>query len=155
MDLWPLDCSTLPGGQEWPVVLVTWPPQAGRSAGDREPLYRLLSSTHVRLLVFSRTTVLRILVKIDEDEEVEATSEDGRLWTAPWEPSNYKKGLHVLQVKVEDEAGHISQREHNFSLDGSSPGSSFIGQLVLLLDMVAFFQVHSSIWSDKVTLSVL
>ena len=116
--------------------------EAGRSAGDREPLYRLLSSTHVRLLVFSRTTVLRVSVKIDEEEVVEATSQDGRLWTAPWEPTNYQEGLHVLQVSVEDEAGQLSHREHNFSLDGSTSGSSILGQLVLLLDMVAFFQVQ-------------
>ena len=73
---------------------------------------------------------------------MEATSEDGRLWTAPWRPSRYQEGLHVLQVSVEDAAGQLSLREHTFSLDGTSPGSSFIGQLVLLLDMVAFFQVQ-------------
>ena len=76
---------------------------------------------------------------------MEAATEDGRLWTAPWDPARYKEGLHVLQVAVEDETGQRSQREHVFSLDGSSPGSSLIGRLVLLLDMVAFFQVESSV----------
>ena len=127
--------------ERWPVVLVTWPPRAGSSAGDREPTYRLTSSTHTRLLVFSRAAILRITVRIDDSREVEASSEDGRLWTAPWDPAEYQQGLHVLRVSVEDEDGQRSDREHQFSLDGSSPASSFIGPLVLLLDMVAFFQV--------------
>ena len=59
----------------WPVTLVTWPPGAGTRAGDREPLYRILSSTHVRILVFSDIKVMRVSVSIDGGDSVECAGQ--------------------------------------------------------------------------------
>lgn len=85
---------------------------------------------------------MRVITQIDQGEEVPAYTRNGKLWTAEWSPRNYLRGLHVLKVQVEDEAGEVTQKEHQFSLDGTAPVSGLLGRLVLLVDLVAFFQVR-------------
>ena len=116
--------------------------RAGYTAGDREPLYSLLTSTHTRILVFSQTRVVRLTTQLDQGHLLEANTEDGKLWTAAWEPRRLQEGLHVLHVTVEDEFGDVTLKEHEFSLDGKGVDSPIIGRLVLMLDLIAFFQVE-------------
>ena len=116
--------------------------RAGYTAGDREPLYTLLTSTHTRILVFSQTRVVRLTTQLDQGHLLEANTEDGKLWTAAWEPRRLQEGLHVLHVTVEDEFGDVTLKEHEFSLDGKGVDSPIIGRLVLMLDLIAFFQVE-------------
>ena len=85
---------------------------------------------------------MKVTTQVDQGEEVPAFTRNGKLWTAEWSPRNYLQGLHVLQVKVEDEGGEVSQEEHQFSLDGTAPVSGLLGRLVLLVDLAAFFQVR-------------
>ena len=65
------------------------------------------------------------------------------LWTAPWSPGLYSRGIHVIKVQVEDEFGEMHVTRHVFSVDGITRNSEFpnIGQLILSLDMIAIFQV--------------
>ena len=129
----------------WPVTLVTWPPGAGTRAGDREPLYRILSSTHVRILVFSKLKVMRVSVSIDDGDSVECDTNTGHLYTAPWTPGQYASGAHVMLVTVEDEFGETHVTRHVFSLDGSTGQHEWslpsLGQIILSVDMIALFQV--------------
>ena len=64
-------------GSHWPLILVTWPPGADTRAGDREPLYRLVTSTHIRLLVFSPIRVVRVTITLDTGEQVECSTDTG------------------------------------------------------------------------------
>ena len=79
--------------------------------------------------------------KVDDGNVVEATTKDGKLWTVPWNPSDYLEGLHVLRVTVEDESGEMTEKVHKFSLDGSPADLDFVGRLFLLMDLIEFFQV--------------
>jgi len=134
-----VDVNTL-SHPTWPVVLVTWPPRADTLAGDIEPLYLLHSSTHIRLLVFSVSKVLSVTVKIDNGEIVDCTTRDGRLYTAPWNPSHYSQGLHVLHVKIETEFATKEIADHVFSLSDQRLEIPLIGRFVLLFDLISTFQ---------------
>lgn len=124
----------------WPVVLVTWPPRSEYTAGDREPLYKLISSTHVRLLVFSQNKIMSVHISIDDSDKMKCQSKNENLYTVKWNPKLYAKGTHKILVYVEDDFGSIHVEEHSFSLDGSQIKLPFIGQFILLVDLIAFFQ---------------
>ena len=130
-------------GGHWPLALVTWPPGAETRAGDREPLYRLASSTHIRLLVFSPIKVLRVTVTLDTGEKVECATETGTLWTGPWTPGRMENTEGSLEVRLEDEWGGVRVTRHEYTLGGGQrtwPRLE-LGRIILLLDMIAFFQV--------------
>ena len=132
-------------GGHWPLVMVTWPPGADTRAGDREPLYRLATSTHIRLLVFSPARVVRVTVTLDTGEEVECATETGSLWTGPWSPGEVedRQRSRVLEVRAEDEGGASLVTRHEYTLAGGQrtwPGLE-LGRIILLLDMISFFQV--------------
>lgn len=127
----------------WPVTLVTWPPGADTRAGDREPLYLVETSTHIRLLVFSQIQIMSVKLNIDDGDLVTCDRSNlYSLWTAPWSHGLYSRGIHVIKVQVEDEFGEMHVTRHVFSVDGKTRNSEFpnIGQLILSLDMVAIFQ---------------
>ena len=133
-------------GDHWPVTMVTWPPGASTRAGDREPLYRLASSTHIRLLVFSPIRVVRVIITLDTGEEVQCATETGTLWTGPWSPGMMedRERSRVVEVRVEDEWGASHVTRHEYTLGGGQrmwPGLG-LGRIILLLDMIAFFQVR-------------
>lgn len=133
-------------GGHWPVIMVTWPPGADTRAGDREPLYRLATSTHIRLLVFSPIMVTRVRVTLDTGEEVECATETGTLWTGPWSPGTMgdRGRSRVMEVRVEDEWGGIHVTRHEYTVGGAQgawPGLQ-LGRIILTLDMIALFQVR-------------
>jgi len=124
----------------WPVVLVTWPPRSEYTAGDREPLYKLISSTHVRLLLYSPNKIMSVHISVDGSDKMECQTKNEKLYTVKWNPEMYSVGLHKMLVYVEDDFGAIHVEEHNFSLDGTKIKLPFIGQFILLVDLIAFFQ---------------
>ena len=132
-------------GSHWPLTLVTWPPGADTRAGDREPLYRLASSSHIRLLVFSPRRVVRVTVSLDTGEQVECNTETGALWTGAWSPGGMgdKGRTRVMEVRVEDAWGARDVSRHEYTLEAGEAVWPELGpgRLILLLDMIAFFQV--------------
>jgi len=128
------------GDHPWPLVMVTWPPPTQHRAGDREPLYRQLSSTHVRVVVFSRVRLVTLQISIDGGERVGCTNTTNNLYTMPWSPHLYTTGVHQLVVHTQDEEGVHHEHHHSFSLDGSQLQLPFIGQFILLVNLIAFFQ---------------
>lgn len=131
------------GHNTWPVTLVTWPPRADTRAGDREPLYQVRESSHVRLLVWSDVRIMRVSVTIDDGHPEECQHGQGPLWTCPWSPELYISGTHSLMVRVEDEFGYKHETRHEFSLESSSLNTVpwTLGTFVILFNMVSFCQV--------------
>ncbi|TWW71827.1 transmembrane protein 62 [Takifugu flavidus] len=121
--------------EQWPVVLVTNPKDAQYMHPGAEPLGRVRRSTHIRILAFSEAPITAVHVSIDGDPLGKGHSAGGPLYVLPWDPSLYLKGLHTIQVKVEDSAGRSSAREQHFTLeDNLIPGFGLVQSFLLLTD---------------------
>lgn len=125
----------------WPVVHVSWPPHPTHTAVDREPLHRLLTSTHIRLLIFSPRLVSSCQVTIDGGSPVPCTSNDGVLYTSPWNPSLYTTGLHTLSVTAVDDSGQSNTITQPFSLDNSAPAHLLPGRVLLMTNISLTSQI--------------
>ncbi|KAL7751601.1 hypothetical protein RI367_003066 [Sorochytrium milnesiophthora] len=114
-----------------PVVLVTNPKDAHFYMPEREQINRVLSSTHVRALVFSQRPIKRVTGRFDNGEPVDfvkgkqtpapknSTSGSLPLWVVPWTPSSFNdKRRHKLVVEAEDVDGRKTQVKIRFRLDG-------------------------------------
>ena len=124
----------MPVGQ-WPLVLVTNPKNARFLAPTREPVQRMLNSSHIRMLVFSPHEITSIQLKIDGQKHFTPVAIDGGpLYVSPWTPKDYEFGLHTLQVLAIDSLGRSATFTQPFSLDGTPLPFEVIPQLLLLTD---------------------
>ncbi|XP_070972434.1 transmembrane protein 62 isoform X1 [Oncorhynchus clarkii lewisi] len=121
--------------QQWPAVLITNPKEAQYLHPGVEPLGRIQSSTHIRILAFSDAPVTAVHVSVDGVEMGEGQSAGGPLYVVPWEPSLYLAGLHTVTVKVKDAVGRLTFREQLFTLEEDlSPSFGFFQSFILLTD---------------------
>ncbi|KAJ1920785.1 hypothetical protein IWQ60_006920 [Tieghemiomyces parasiticus] len=119
-----------------PVVLTTNPKDARYLLPQREPVHRILTSTHIRFLAWSQVPVANVTIQIDgrphphlavyrgpappTDEEDTATRVNHvPLWVAPWDPQRYHDGRsHRLVITVTDRAGRTGRDQVTFRVDG-------------------------------------
>ncbi|XP_073720903.1 transmembrane protein 62-like isoform X1 [Misgurnus anguillicaudatus] len=121
--------------EDWPAVLITNPKDAQYLNPEVEPLGRIRSSTHIRVLAFSESPITAVYVSVDGDTLGEAVSVKGPLYVLPWDSSLYSTGLHTISVKVEDSAGRSKIQEQLFTLEEDLiPGFSFTQSFILLTD---------------------
>jgi len=119
---------------KWPYVLITNPKDARFLS--REPVKRMLSSTHVRLLVFGPHEIKSVRLIIDGSFHSNPRAvQGGPLYVSPWQPAQYARGMHKMEVEVEDSRGVSRSYSQPFSLDGTMSPLDYIPQLVLLSDM--------------------
>ncbi len=86
---------------KWPLVLITNPKDAQFSLPSREPLGRMIHSTHIRLLVFSTSQVTKVTVTLDGQLlGIPSRQGVGPLYSLPWSPEKYSTGLHKIVVTV-------------------------------------------------------
>lgn len=112
-----------------PVVLITNPKDARYMVAKHEPLERMLTSTHIRFLLFNTSAIRHFTARIDETVLTEKPKvalfrnskrkqTSGHLFTIPWAPKKYFDGQsHSLVVHVEDEQGRIGEHHVLFRLD--------------------------------------
>ncbi|XP_052009676.1 transmembrane protein 62-like isoform X2 [Xyrauchen texanus] len=121
--------------EDWPAVLITNPKDAQYLHPGVEPLVRIRSSTHIRVITFSESPITAVYVSVDEVPLGEAASAGGPLYVLHWDPSLYATGLHTISVKVEDSAGRSKVREQQFTLEEDlTPSFGFIQSFILLTD---------------------
>ncbi|KAL7873337.1 hypothetical protein AOLI_G00124080 [Acnodon oligacanthus] len=121
--------------EDWPVVVITNPKDAQYLHPGVEPLGRIHSSTHIRMLVFSAAPITAVYVSVDGQTLGKALSVGGPLYVLPWDPSLYTTGLHTIRVKVEDSAGRSKVREQHFTLqEDLTPSFGFLQSFILLTD---------------------
>ncbi|KAG8449457.1 hypothetical protein GDO86_016201 [Hymenochirus boettgeri] len=126
---------------DWPVILITNPKPALYTNPAQEPTSRILRSTHVRILAFSTRPITSVKVSIDNVDLGNAIQSSGPLYTLKWNPQNYKTGLHVISVQVED-AEKRQIRSHLFSLEEDiSLEFNLFASLILLTDHYVLAQV--------------
>jgi len=129
----------------WPVVHVSWPPHPTHTAADREPLHRLATATHIRLLLFSSSSISSCSFSIDGELPVACSSKDGTLYTSPWQPSLYSTGLHSLSVTAVDSSGRTNTITQPFSIDGSAPAHLLPGRVLLMTNISLTSQIIFSL----------
>uniref|UniRef100_A0A8C1XVJ1 Transmembrane protein 62 n=1 Tax=Cyprinus carpio TaxID=7962 RepID=A0A8C1XVJ1_CYPCA len=121
--------------EDWPAVLITNPKDAQYLHPGVEPLGRIRSSTHIRLLAFSESPITAVHVSVDGVSLGKAFRAGGPLYVLQWNPTLYTTGLHTIRVKVEDSAGRSKVREQTFTLEeGLAPSFSFMQSFILLTD---------------------
>jgi hypothetical protein len=83
---------------EWPIILITNPQNSLYSMPKLEPLHRIANSTHIRVLVFSKTTISSVEFRIDGNDWTEMRHISGPLYVYEWNPNDYNSGLHLIEV---------------------------------------------------------
>ncbi|CAH8480334.1 unnamed protein product [Schistosoma turkestanicum] len=97
---------------EWPIVLITNPKNANFVLQKKEPFHRIEFSTHIRILVWSLSPILRVSVSIDGIHQGFAqpanSLESGSstpLYVLPWNTSHWLSdpySFHVIEVTARD-----------------------------------------------------
>lgn len=129
--------------QTWPLILVTNPKNAKFLAPTREPIGRMLNSSHIRILVFSTARIESIEVEVDG--LAVATPEavnSGPLYVSPWQPNKYAFGLHDMKIVVKDASGRSAVYVQSFSLDGTLSPIDRLPQFLLLTDLHSLVSMY-------------
>ncbi|XP_064489552.1 transmembrane protein 62-like [Ornithodoros turicata] len=124
---------------DWPVILITNPKNALLTMPGAEPVFRIRSSSHVRVLVYSPKAVVGVTYSIDGGDWITLRRVDNSsLWVAPWQPELYEHGLHNIVVRASHNSGFKEQTQP-FSIDGSRP-SFPLGARFILMQHIYMFQ---------------
>ncbi|XP_075225591.1 transmembrane protein 62-like isoform X2 [Lycorma delicatula] len=126
---------------EWPVVLVTNPKHALFTVPSKEPLHRVETSTHIRILAFSINNIASVQIRLQGGNWIECSHSQGPLYTSPWNPKLYVNGLNYLEVVVRDVFGREKKVIHPFALDGTRPRFAVMPRLILMSDLNSLFQI--------------
>jgi len=105
----------------WPVIHVSWPPDPTHTAKDREPLHRVLTSTHIRLLIFSPTPITSCQLSLDGNQPVPCTS-------------------------IDDSTGQSNTITRPFSLDNSAPPYLLPARILLMTNISMMSQILFSLF---------
>lgn len=106
---------------KWPVILLTNPKNC-RFLSELEPIQRMAKSTHIRILIFSPSRVLRVTVYIDGREIGDAQQvPNSNLYVTRWVPERFARGVHKIMVRATAEGNLNNFIEQEFSLDGTIP----------------------------------
>lgn len=125
---------------DWPVTLVTNPKHALFVMPAREPVDRVLQSTHIRVLGFSLSPIESIAVKVDDGSWQNCTHVQGPLYVHPWDPNLYAVGIHHIHVIIKDVAGRQKITTQPFSLDGTRMSFQVLPRLALMSNISTVFQ---------------
>eukprot|EP00736_Rhodelphis_marinus_P011658 Rmarinus@m.27420 len=128
-----------PAGPRWPVVLVTNPKDARHLLPGAEPHWRMSSSSHVRLLVFSDSKISTVEVSLNFGQTSQALTLDcspvseglSPLYTCPWDPSPFGSGVHTLVARAIDANARVRTVTFPFSLDGTTVSAGFKAEVIL------------------------
>lgn len=117
----------------WPLILITNPKDHKFSMPKLENLNLIATSTHIRVLVFSTSSIASVTASIDAGDWVpmEPSAHNSPLYVLRWTPSDFKNGLHTLHIKAVDASGQQSDIQREFSLDGSKSDFKNLAKLIL------------------------
>lgn len=130
----------------WPVIHLTWPPHPTHTAKDREPLHRFLTSTHIRMLIFSPHPISSCHLSLDDSPAVPCSSIDGTLFTSPWQPALYSTASHTITVTAVASSGQSNSITRSFSLDNSAPPFPLPARILLMTNISMMSQIVFSLF---------
>jgi hypothetical protein len=133
---------------QWPVILITNPKNSKYLVPKTEPIERIRKSTHIRVLVFTPSSVKSLRVYINgRPLDGLPVPAGGPLYVLPWQPEELGSGQHLITVSAEDSDGRVSSVSHTFSVDSSIGFLDIIPSLLLLGDIPAVFRLlFFTIW---------
>jgi hypothetical protein len=121
-----------------PIVLVTNPKDGRYRIPNKEPYRLIMSSTHIRALIWCDKPIQNVRVFIDNEVLDSNATYHGRgapwtgidnlneqepyvpLWTIPWYPRKYDDdSVHILNVIATDTIGREGNHTVRFRVDGS------------------------------------
>ena len=102
---------------DWPIALVTYPKDTKFMMPSKEN-YSHYEENTIKVLVFHKINISKVIIGIDMETEVEASAVDGGpLYVLPWDAGKYKKGAHRITVKVVDENKTVKEFQQDFTLN--------------------------------------
>jgi hypothetical protein len=105
-----------------PVVLITNPKDARYFITKHEPVSRIASSTHIRVLIFGVVQSIKCYIdgRLFSDTFQKATgfSQEVPLYLIPWNPSFFKGEQHNLVIEATDSQGKVGSHQVIFRTDG-------------------------------------
>nr|CDS15018.1 transmembrane protein 62 [Echinococcus granulosus] len=122
--------------EQWPIVLVTNPKDAAFLLPNKEPANRILRSTHIRILAWSKYPIIRVSVTVDGEYLGDAkpgvrhdatSTTNSPLFVLPWDPTALAKrgppvgmSAHSIKVVCEDAHNNVRTVQQSFTLDGTT-----------------------------------
>ena len=102
---------------DWPIALVTYPKDTKFMMPSKEN-YSHYEENTIKVLVFHKINISKVIIGIDMETEVEASAVDGGpLYVLPWDAGKFKKGAHRINVKVVDENRIVKEFQQDFTLN--------------------------------------
>ncbi|XP_014219134.1 transmembrane protein 62 [Copidosoma floridanum] len=129
------------GHREWPVAVITNPKNAQFAIPRKENLQSIVDSTHIRALAFSIVDIKSVKVRVDGQNWTECGRVEGPLYAAKWNSSEYKTGIHYVELQVIDVDGRERVVKHAFSLDGSRLAFGVLPRIILMSNVTRIFQI--------------
>ncbi|CAF3466928.1 unnamed protein product [Rotaria sp. Silwood1] len=140
-----------------PIYAVISNPKAAKFKTPREPLYRLSQSTHIRIVIFSKWSIVDVNVSIDSKFLGTAIQsiDNKNLYVLPWNASFYNDShLHTLSIEINDNQNNRIKIENQFSL-ATTTITAFTGSKLILLIHWPTFGIVSIIMGLCVYIAVL
>ena len=102
---------------DWPIALVTYPKDTTFMMPSKEN-YSHYEENTIKVLVFHKINISKVIIGIDMETEVEASAVDGGpLYVLPWDAGKFKKGAHRITVKIVDENEIVKEFQQDFTLN--------------------------------------
>ncbi|CAF0820817.1 unnamed protein product [Rotaria sordida] len=124
-----------------PIYAVISNPKAAKFKTPREPLYRLSQSTHIRIVIFSKWSIVNVNISIDSKffgTAIESIDNEN-LYVLPWNASFYNDGhLHTLSIEIKDNQNNTMKIENEFSLTTTTITAFARSKFILLTHWPTF-----------------
>ncbi|KAL5968673.1 Transmembrane protein 62 [Taenia solium] len=122
--------------EEWPILLITNPKDAAFLLPNKEPTNRILRSTHIRILAWSKYPITRVSVTVNGEYLGDAKpvvlhkvsgAANSPLFVLPWDPAALVKrgppvgmSAHSIKVVCQDAHNNVRTVQQPFTLDGTT-----------------------------------
>lgn len=125
----------------WPIAIITNPKNILYNNPFKEDIGLQRSSTHIRIVAFSKSEITQCKVKINDDDWRLCEKKTENFFAVPWSPSRYLHGKHKIEILVGDSDGRIFNQEQFFALDGTRIHFDLLARFVLMSDITTIFQL--------------
>ncbi|KAG5684385.1 hypothetical protein PVAND_013620 [Polypedilum vanderplanki] len=125
----------------YPLAIITNPKNMLFNNPFKENIDLQAKSTHIRILAFSKSSIVKCKIKINDEEWKTCDKQTENFFTVSWNPSKYSKGKHKISLYIEDENQKSFSAEQYFAFDGTTISFDFLARFILMSELTTIFQV--------------